>query len=81
MLLVLGAAGGVGLAAVQIGKVCGAIVIAVARYLFQYSIDHLYILASTLHGPHFCARAFGATKSCSSITSLRKWVSFKFQGS
>lgn len=29
----LGAAGGVGLAAVQIGKVVGAIVIAVARYL------------------------------------------------
>lgn len=33
MLLVLGAAGGVGLSAVQIGKVCGAVVIAVARYL------------------------------------------------
>lgn len=33
VLLVLGAAGGVGLAAVQIGKICGAIVIAVARYL------------------------------------------------
>lgn len=31
-MLVLGAAGGVGLAAVQIGKVVGAIVIAVARY-------------------------------------------------
>lgn len=31
-MLVLGAAGGVGIAAVQIGKVCGAIVIAVARY-------------------------------------------------
>ncbi|KAJ8472078.1 hypothetical protein OPV22_026421 [Ensete ventricosum] len=31
VLLVLGAAGGVGLSAVQIGKVCGAIVIAVAR--------------------------------------------------
>lgn len=31
VLLVLGAAGGVGLAAVQIGKACGAIVIAVAR--------------------------------------------------
>lgn len=31
VLLVLGAAGGVGLAALQIGKVCGAIVIAVAR--------------------------------------------------
>lgn len=31
VLLVLGAAGGVGLAAVQIGKVCGATVIAVAR--------------------------------------------------
>lgn len=31
--MVLGAAGGVGLAAVQIGKICGAIVIAVARYV------------------------------------------------
>ncbi|KAH7421903.1 hypothetical protein KP509_13G080600 [Ceratopteris richardii] len=31
VMLVLGAAGGVGLAAVQIGKVCGAVVIAVAR--------------------------------------------------
>nr|XP_043639102.1 quinone oxidoreductase-like protein 2 homolog [Erigeron canadensis] len=31
VLLVLGAAGGVGLAAVQIGKICGAIVIAVSR--------------------------------------------------
>ncbi|PKA58608.1 Quinone oxidoreductase-like protein [Apostasia shenzhenica] len=31
VLLVLGAAGGVGLSAVQIGKVCGAVVIAVAR--------------------------------------------------
>lgn len=29
--MVLGAAGGVGLAAVQIGKICGAVVIAVAR--------------------------------------------------
>lgn len=32
VLLVLGAAGGVGVAAVQIGKACGATVIAVARY-------------------------------------------------
>lgn len=37
MLLVLGAAGGVGLAAVQIGKVCGAIVIAVARCVIRYT--------------------------------------------
>lgn len=36
VLLVLGAAGGVGLSAVQIGKVSGAIVIAVARYLFLH---------------------------------------------
>lgn len=35
VLLVLGAAGGVGLSAVQIGKVCGAIVIAAARYLWD----------------------------------------------
>ena len=32
VLQVLGAAGGVGFSAVQIGKVCGAVVIAVARY-------------------------------------------------
>lgn len=31
--MVLGAAGGVGVSAVQIGKVLGAIVIAVARYV------------------------------------------------
>ncbi|XP_072958769.1 uncharacterized protein [Typha angustifolia] len=31
VLLILGAAGGVGLSAVQIGKVCGAVVVAVAR--------------------------------------------------
>ncbi|KAL5569684.1 hypothetical protein UlMin_026259 [Ulmus minor] len=47
VLLVLGAAGGVGLAAVQIGKVCGAIVIAVARgavkveYLKALGVDHV----------------------------------------
>jgi NADPH:quinone reductase-like Zn-dependent oxidoreductase len=47
VLLVLGAAGGVGLAAVQIGKVCGAIVIAVARgdekvqFLKSMGIDHV----------------------------------------
>lgn len=38
VLLVLGAAGGVGLSAVQIGKVCGAVVIAVARYLINTCI-------------------------------------------
>lgn len=36
-MLVLGAAGGVGVAAVQIGKVCGATIIAVARYFVPYS--------------------------------------------
>ncbi|XP_062092285.1 uncharacterized protein LOC133798107 [Humulus lupulus] len=47
VLLVLGAAGGVGLAAVQIGKVCGAVVIAVARgaqkveYLKALGVDHV----------------------------------------
>lgn len=47
VLLVLGAAGGVGLAAVQIGKVCGAVVIAVARgaekveYLKSLGVDHV----------------------------------------
>ncbi|KAL9247788.1 hypothetical protein vseg_021180 [Gypsophila vaccaria] len=47
VLLVLGAAGGVGLSAVQIGKVCGAIVIAVARgaekvqFLKSLGVDHV----------------------------------------
>ncbi|CAA7398263.1 unnamed protein product [Spirodela intermedia] len=46
VLLVLGAAGGVGLSAVQIGKVCGAIVIAAARgpakvnFLKSLGVDH-----------------------------------------
>ncbi|URE25929.1 Alcohol dehydrogenase GroES-like domain [Musa troglodytarum] len=46
VLLVLGAAGGVGLSAVQIGKACGAIVIAVARgdekvqFLKSLGVDH-----------------------------------------
>ncbi|PON71116.1 Alcohol dehydrogenase superfamily, zinc-type [Parasponia andersonii] len=52
VLLVLGAAGGVGLAAVQIGKVCGAIVIAVARgaekvkYLKELGVHHIVDLAN-----------------------------------
>jgi NADPH:quinone reductase-like Zn-dependent oxidoreductase len=46
VLLVLGAAGGVGVSAVQIGKVCGAVVIAVARYLIQ-GLDN-YTAARTL---------------------------------
>ncbi|GJM88247.1 hypothetical protein PR202_ga04287 [Eleusine coracana subsp. coracana] len=47
VLLVLGAAGGVGVSAVQIGKVCGAVVIAVARgpeklqYLQSIGADHV----------------------------------------
>uniref|UniRef100_A0A0C9S3T7 TSA: Wollemia nobilis Ref_Wollemi_Transcript_28380_1602 transcribed RNA sequence n=1 Tax=Wollemia nobilis TaxID=56998 RepID=A0A0C9S3T7_9CONI len=47
VLLVLGAAGGVGLSAVQIGKVCGAVVIAVAkgpekeRLLKSLGADHV----------------------------------------
>ncbi|CAA2962232.1 quinone oxidoreductase 2 homolog [Olea europaea subsp. europaea] len=47
VLLVLGAAGGVGVSAVQIGKICGAIVIAVARgeekvkYLKSLGVDHV----------------------------------------
>ncbi|KAK3003742.1 hypothetical protein RJ639_018312 [Escallonia herrerae] len=47
VLLVLGAAGGVGLAAVQIGKVCGATVVAVARgaekvqFLKSLGVDHV----------------------------------------
>ncbi|XP_062231087.1 uncharacterized protein LOC133928667 [Phragmites australis] len=47
VLLVLGAAGGVGLSAVQIGKVCSAVVIAVARgtekmqYLKSIGADHV----------------------------------------
>lgn len=51
VLLVLGAAGGVGVAAVQIGKVCGAIVIAVARgtekvdFLKSMGVDHVVDLS------------------------------------
>ncbi|OVA02207.1 Alcohol dehydrogenase superfamily [Macleaya cordata] len=51
VLLVLGAAGGVGLAAVQIGKVCGAVVIAVARgaekvqSLKSLGVDHVVDLS------------------------------------
>ncbi|XP_076895547.1 uncharacterized protein LOC143548204 [Bidens hawaiensis] len=51
VLLVLGAAGGVGLAAVQIGKVCGATVIAVARgpekveFLKSTGVDHVVDLS------------------------------------
>lgn len=52
VLLVLGAAGGVGIAAVQIGKVCGAIVIAVARgdekvrLLKSMGVDHVVDLST-----------------------------------
>lgn len=51
VLLVLGAAGGVGLSAVQIGKVCGAIVIGVARgaekvqFLRSMGVDHVVDLS------------------------------------
>ncbi|KAF9595129.1 hypothetical protein IFM89_037229 [Coptis chinensis] len=51
VLLVLGAAGGVGLSAVQIGKVCGAVVIAVARgaekvqFLKSLGVDHVVDLS------------------------------------
>ncbi|XP_042447534.1 quinone oxidoreductase-like protein 2 homolog [Zingiber officinale] len=51
VLLVLGAAGGVGLSAVQIGKVCGAIVIAVARgdekvrFLQSLGVDYVVDLS------------------------------------
>ncbi|XXG40090.1 hypothetical protein AAC387_Pa01g0890 [Persea americana] len=47
VLLVLGAAGGVGLSAIQIGKVCGSIVIAIARgaekvrFLESLGVDHV----------------------------------------
>lgn len=51
MLLVLGAAGGVGIAAVQIGKVCGATVIAVARYDL-HSIMNFYSLSDTKISSH-----------------------------
>ncbi|KAG5379676.1 hypothetical protein IGI04_027518 [Brassica rapa subsp. trilocularis] len=52
VLMVLGAAGGVGLAAVQIGKICGAVVIAVARgsekiqLLKSMGVDHVVDLGS-----------------------------------
>lgn len=51
VLLVLGAAGGVGLSAVQIGKVCGAVVIAVARgaekvkFLQSLGVDYVVDLS------------------------------------
>ncbi|KAJ4885138.1 GroES-like zinc-binding alcohol dehydrogenase family protein [Raphanus sativus] len=52
VLMVLGAGGGVGLAAVQIGKICGAVVIAVARgsekilLLKSMGVDHVVDLGS-----------------------------------
>ncbi|MBA0775834.1 hypothetical protein Gotri_010934 [Gossypium trilobum] len=52
VLLVLGAAGGVGFSAVQIGKVCGAVVIAAARgaekvqFLKSLGADHVVDLTS-----------------------------------
>ncbi|KAH9767636.1 PKS ER domain-containing protein [Citrus sinensis] len=52
VLLVLGAAGGVGVAAVQIGKVCGATIIAVARgaekikFLKSLGVDHVVDLSN-----------------------------------
>ncbi|XP_039039681.1 LOW QUALITY PROTEIN: quinone oxidoreductase-like protein 2 homolog [Hibiscus syriacus] len=52
VLLVLGAAGGVGVSAVQIGKVCGAVVIAVARgvekvkFLKSLGVDHVVDLTN-----------------------------------
>ncbi|KAK4756008.1 hypothetical protein SAY87_009765 [Trapa incisa] len=52
VLLVLGAAGGVGIAAIQIGKACGATVIAVARgaekvqFLKSQGVDHVVDLSS-----------------------------------
>ncbi|XVE86008.1 hypothetical protein DITRI_Ditri18aG0001500 [Diplodiscus trichospermus] len=52
VLLVLGAAGGVGVAAVQIGKVCGAVVIAVAsgaekvQFLKSLGVDHVVDLTN-----------------------------------
>ncbi|XP_019253396.1 PREDICTED: quinone oxidoreductase-like protein 2 homolog isoform X1 [Nicotiana attenuata] len=52
VLMVLGAAGGVGLSAVQIGKVCGATVIAVARgnekvqFLKSSGVDHVVDLSN-----------------------------------
>ncbi|KAL6503807.1 hypothetical protein OROGR_025730 [Orobanche gracilis] len=51
VLLVLGAAGGVGVSAVQIGKICGSIVIAVARgvekvqFLKSLGVDHVVDLS------------------------------------
>lgn len=52
VLLVLGAAGGVGVAAVQIGKICGSVVIAVARgtekvqFLKSLGVDHVVDLTN-----------------------------------
>ncbi|XAR71849.1 NADPH:quinone reductase [Bertholletia excelsa] len=67
VLLVLGAAGGVGVSAVQIGKVCGAVVIAVARgaqkaeFLKSLGVDHVVDLSKE-----------GLTQSVRGFLKLRK---------
>ncbi|KAJ9553451.1 hypothetical protein OSB04_017496 [Centaurea solstitialis] len=74
VLLVLGASGGVGLAAVQIGKICGAIVIAVARgsekveFLKSVGADHVVDLSNG--GIIESVRAFLRTKKLKGVDVL-----------
>ncbi|GJW29915.1 quinone oxidoreductase-like protein 2, partial [Tanacetum coccineum] len=74
VLLVLGAAGGVGLAAVQIGKVVGATVIAVARgsekveFLKSMGVDHVVDLKEG--GVIESVKAFLKTKKLKGVDVL-----------
>ncbi|XP_071732717.1 uncharacterized protein [Rutidosis leptorrhynchoides] len=74
VLLVLGAAGGVGLAAVQIGKICGATVIAVARgtakveVLKSEGVDH--VVDSSKEGVIESVKAFLKTRKLKGVDVL-----------
>ncbi|XP_058110783.1 uncharacterized protein LOC131253683 isoform X2 [Magnolia sinica] len=74
VLLVLGAAGGVGLSAVQIGKVCGAIVIAVARgeekvqFLKSLGVDH--IIDSSKENIIESCKGFLKARNCKGVDVL-----------
>ncbi|KAM0042983.1 putative NADPH:quinone reductase [Helianthus debilis subsp. tardiflorus] len=74
VLLVLGAAGGVGLAAVQIGKICGATVVAVARgtekveFLKSMGVD--YVVDVSKEGVIDSVRAFLKTKKLKGVDVL-----------
>ncbi|KAF5795108.1 putative NADPH:quinone reductase [Helianthus annuus] len=74
VLLVLGAAGGVGLAAVQIGKICGATVVTVARgtekveFLKSMGVD--YVVDVSKEGVIESVRAFLKTKKLKGVDVL-----------